>query len=93
MDKLLQNAGDLPASARSAVESLMGHALRDDQPVYIVALDTMAEPPVEQRRQAWADLQEIMAEMQDVVQQSGITPEELERVIDEECDQVRYGKK
>ncbi|HZZ26992.1 MAG TPA: hypothetical protein VFE46_03205 [Pirellulales bacterium] len=93
MDKLLQNAGDLPASARSAVESLMGHTLRDDQPVYIVALDAAKEPPAQQRREAWADLQEIMAEMQASVLQSGISPEELDRVIDEECEEVRYGKK
>jgi hypothetical protein len=71
----------------------MGHALRDDQPVYIVALDTATEPPPEQRRQAWADLQEIMAEMQASVLQSGLSPEELDRVIDEECEEVRYGKK
>ncbi len=92
MDKLLQNAGDLPASARSAVESLMGHALRDDQPVYIVALDAAIEPPVQQRREAWHDLQEIMDEMHASVRQSGIPAAEVEQTIDQACDEVRYGK-
>jgi hypothetical protein len=92
MDKLLQNAGDLPASARSAVESLMGHALRDDQPVYIVALDAAKEPPAQQRREALNDLQEIMDEMHANVRKTGISADEVERTIDQACDEVRYGK-
>ena len=92
MDKLLHNVGDLPASARSAVESLMGHALRDNQQLYIMALDTATEPAVEQRREASHDLQEIMHEMQSSVRQTGIAGDEVERIIDEACDEVRYGQ-
>jgi hypothetical protein len=92
MDTLPQNVGDLPAPARSAVEGLMGHALRDDQQVYIVALDAIAEPPDQQRRQASVDLQQIMNEMHERVRQSGVSPADAERTIDEACDEVRYGR-
>lgn len=92
MDKFLQNAGELPASARSAVEGLVGHPLRDDQPVYIVALDTSTDPPLEERRQAWAELQGIMDNVHTQVRQSGVSADELERTIDEACNEVRYGK-
>jgi hypothetical protein len=92
MEKLLHNVGDLPASARTVVESLMGHALRDNQQVYIVALDTATEPPAGQRREAWNDLQEIMHDMHASVRQTRIAAAEVERTIDQVCDEVRYGK-
>ena len=92
VDKLLYNVGDLPSHERSAVEAIIGHALRDDQQLYIVALDAAVEPSVAVRRQAWNELEEIIAEAHRNVRDSGATSEELERTIDEACDEVRYGK-
>jgi hypothetical protein len=91
MDKLLHNVGDLPSPERFAVESIIGHALRDDQQLYIVALDAAAVPTTAVRRQAWHELEEIIAEVHDNVRTSGISPEELEQTIDEACNEVRYG--
>lgn len=92
MDKLLHNVGDLPSSERSAVETIIGHELRDDQQLYIVALDAVVEPTEATRREAWSELEEIIAESHHNVRQSGVSQEELERTIDETCDEVRYGK-
>jgi hypothetical protein len=92
MDKLLHNVGDLPSTERSAVEAIIGHTLRDDQQLYIVALDAAAEPTEHIRRQAWNEIEEIIAESHQNVRQSGVSQEELERTIDETCDEVRYGK-
>jgi len=92
MDKLLHNVGDLPSPERSAVEAIIGHALRDDQQLYIVALDAAVEPTKVTRREAWSELEEIIAESHQNVRQSGVSHEELERTIDETCDEVRYGK-
>lgn len=89
MDKLLYNVGDLPSPERSAVEAIIGHALRDDQQLYIVALDAAVEPTESTRREAWSELEEIIAESHHNVR---VSPEELERTIDETCDEVRYGK-
>jgi hypothetical protein len=91
MDRLLHNVGDLPGPERSAVEAIIGYALRDDQQLYIVTLDAAVEPTAEVRRQAWGDLESILAESHQHVRESGVSPDELERTIDEACDDVRYG--
>ena len=92
MDKLLHSVSDLPSPERSAVEAIIGHTLRDDQQLYIVALDAAVEPTEATRHEAWGELEEIFAESHHNVRQSGVSPEELERTIDETCDEVRYGK-
>lgn len=92
MDKLFHNVGDLPFDERSAVEAIIGHSLRDEQHLYIVALDAAVDPSVAVRRGAWQELEEIIAEAQQNVSDTGVSTEELEREIDEACDQVRYGK-
>ena len=93
METHLHNVGDLPGPTRSAVESLMGHPLQDSQQLYIVALDSPLEPPVETRREAWAELQQTMAEMRENAIRSGLTTDEIERTIDDACEEVRYGAK
>jgi hypothetical protein len=92
MDKLLHSVGDLPSPERAAVEAIIGHALRDDQQLYIVALDAAIEPAAAVRRQAWSELEELMEEAHVNVRDSDVTPDELARTIDEVCDEVRYGE-
>jgi hypothetical protein len=93
MDKLLHNVGDLPSPERFAVESIIGHVLRDDQQLYIIALDAAAVPTTAVRRQAWNELEKIIAEAHDTVRTSGVSREQLEQTIDEACNEVRYGTK
>ena len=93
MEGFLKNVGDLPAAARSVVEGLMGHALREEQRLYIVAMDPPAEPSTEDRRAAWAELQISLDEMQANSLRSGLSTEQIELAIDEACDEVRYGSK
>ena len=92
MDKLVHNVGDLPSLERSAVEAIIGHPLRDDQRLFIVALDATAEPASEVRHEAWNELEVIIAEAGQNVRDSGSSQAELDRTIDEACDEVRYGK-
>ena len=91
MDKSLHNVADLSAAARFAVEALVGHPLRDSQKLFILALERI-EPPADQREQAWDELTEILNEAHENVRNSGIAPDEVERLIDEACAEVRYGK-
>jgi hypothetical protein len=91
MDKLLHTVGDLPSPERSAVEAILGHALRDDQQLYIVALDAAVEPAPAERRQAWTELESIIAEAHQNVRESGVSQEELERTIDDACAEARKG--
>jgi len=93
MEGFLRNVGDLSGPARSAVEGLVGHSLRDDQRLYIVALDPTAEASPEDRRAAWRELQLGLDEMQENARRSGLPAEQIELAIDEACDDVRYGNK
>jgi hypothetical protein len=93
MEKLLHNVSELPAPTRSAVEGLMGHPLRDSQQLYIVAIDEPLEPTLETRREAWIELQGMMAEMREAAGRSGLASDKIERIIDESCEEVRYGTK
>ena len=92
MDQILFNVGDLPSPERYAVEAILGHSLRDDQQLFIVAFDSAVEPTPAARREAWDELEQIIAEAHQNVRDSGVSPEELERTIDEVCDEVRYSK-
>jgi len=91
MEKFLHNVNELPTSARSAVESLMGHPLHNDQQLFIVAFDSAAEPTNDERRAAGKELQQILAVMHENVRQSGRSAEEIEILIDQACDSVRCG--
>jgi hypothetical protein len=91
MDTFLQIVGQLPATARSAVESLIGHPLCDDQQLYIAAFGISVEPANDPPSKSWDDLHRIIADMQKNLPQSGATSQGIERVIDEECNAVRYG--
>lgn len=92
MDKLLHNVGKLPGPTRSAVENLVGHALQDDQNLYIVALNATKEPSITERQAAWSELEAIIAEAKDNVRQTAEPAESLDQVIDEACNDARYGK-
>jgi hypothetical protein len=91
MDKLFHNVNDLPASARSVVENLIGHPLRDDQQLFMIAIDPLAEPPKAQRRAAWNELKGLFDVMHENVKQSGRSQEEIDQLVDEACESVRYG--
>ena len=92
MERVLHNVVDLPASGRSAVEAIIGHALRDDQQLYIVALDAAVDPTEAVRGETWNELEGIIAEARENVRQAGLSPAELERNVDQACNEVRYGK-
>lgn len=90
MEKPLHNVHDLPGPTRSAVESLVG-PLRDDQQLYIVAIDRASETASAERHATWQEVQKLIDVMQENVRRSGISADELDRLIDRECSAVRYG--
>jgi|GEM_PF-2644030 hypothetical protein len=93
MEKSLHNVSDLSVDARSVVESLIGHPLPDRQAFYIVTLDANGEPSEAQRDQAWQELEVMMAQMQRSAAASGLADDEIDRLIDQTCEEVRYGRK
>jgi hypothetical protein len=92
MEKSLHNIADLPDAARSAVESLVGHPLRKDDVLYITTLGIASEPVPTEQQAAWDELESIIAESQRNAKASGLSPEIIDALIDEESAAVRYGR-
>jgi hypothetical protein len=93
MEKSLHVVSNLSADARSLVEALVGHPLPDHQAFYIITLDVAGEPLKEQREEAWQQLEAMMAEMRRSAAASGLSDDDIDQIIDETCEEVRYGRK
>ncbi len=91
MDTSVHNVAELSAATRVVVESLIGHPLADDQKVIIAALSPTEQTASEKRQAAWRELQPLLDTMGENARQSGLSSEEIDRLIDEACESVRYG--
>ena len=92
MEKSSHNVGDLPAATRAAVESLVGHPLRNDEVLYIATMGLETGPTAAERNAAWDELESIISEMQQHAAKSGLSPEQIDELIDSESAAVRYGR-
>lgn len=92
MEKSLHNVSNLSQEARTLLESLVGHPLSESQAFYIVTLDPDLEPSAQQRDSAWDELKAMMADMQRGTGASGLSDAEIDRLIDETCEEVRYSR-
>lgn len=93
MESIIRDVTALDESHRRLVEALLGHQLQDDQRLYIAVMSPTSSPAADQKARAWERLQEIAAKAENSLREQGITEEQWEAIIDEECAAVRYGKK
>ncbi|HVA50555.1 MAG TPA: hypothetical protein VNH11_29690 [Pirellulales bacterium] len=91
MERCLHNVSDLSADARSAVEAIVGHPLSGGDVLYIAALGVKTEPAAAEQCAAWDELESIIGQMQQHAAQAGLSPEQIDEVIDSESAAVRYG--
>ncbi len=89
MDGSLHHVADLQDSVRSAVEGLVGHPLRSDELVYVATLGVQAEPTPLEHRVAWDEVEAAIADMQQGASRTGLTAEQIDELIDAECQSVR----
>lgn len=87
----LCNVSDLPAQARSAIEAIFGHPLQTDEVLLIATLSPQNQSPLSERNAAWDEIESMISEMQQHAARSGLSPREIDEVIDSECAAVRYG--
>jgi hypothetical protein len=80
-------ARDLPASARSAVENLLGRSLRDDEEVSIMALEPHPAPSGEARRASADRLRGALDQLAHKAQD--VADGEVDAAIDEAMDHIR----
>jgi hypothetical protein len=92
MERSLHNVSDLPAADRSAVEAIVGHALRSDDVLYIATLRVEGEPAAAERNAAWDEVESIIAGTNRHAAQSGLTSDQIDALIDSESAAVRYGR-
>lgn len=86
----IRKTGELSVAAKEVIESLLGRRLRDDEEVSIWASPPHDAPVGEARRDAWNKLNQhldLMASKAD-----DVPAEELEKLVDEACDDVRHGR-
>ena len=79
---------ELPASAKEAIEKLLGRQLADDEEVSIWTSRPHAAPTGAERKQAWRRLNDHLDRL---AEKTSGSAEELERLVDEVSDQVRHG--
>lgn len=91
MERCLHNVSDLSSDARSAVEEIVGHPLASGDVLYIAALGVKTGPMADEQCAAWDELESIIGQMQQHAAQSGLSPEQIDEVIDSESAAVRYG--
>jgi hypothetical protein len=83
----INRARDLPASARSAVENLLGRSLRDDEEVSIMALDPHPAPVGEARQ---ASAERLRGALDQLAHKAGdVAAEEFDAVVDEAMTHIR----
>ena len=88
MEGSLYNVADIPNAARSAIEGLVGHALANDDVLYIAALGSSVAPAAE-RDAAWDEVESIIVQTQRSAAGSGLTTDQIDALLDAECDAVR----
>lgn len=70
----------------------MGQPLRNDEVVYIATLGVEREPIDAEQQAAWSELETLIVEMQQSAAQSGLSPAQIDKIIDDESAAVRYGR-
>jgi hypothetical protein len=80
-------ARDLPASARTAIEKLLGRSLRDDEEVSIMALDPHPAPSGEARRASAERLKGVLDRLAD--KGEPVAAEEFDATVDEAMNHIR----
>jgi hypothetical protein len=80
-------ARDLSASARTAIEKLLGRSLRDDEEVSIMALDPHPAPSGEARRASAERLKGALDQLAHKAKH--VADEEFDAAVDEAMNHIR----
>ena len=93
MESILRKVAELNTDERRMYESVVGHALREDQRVIIHAVELGAELDGPTRKAAGQRAIEIARRGRASAAEQGGTSEEADPVIDEALQEVRRGSR
>jgi hypothetical protein len=89
MESIIRKVDELNADERRMYESVLGHALRENQQLMIHVVELDVEPDDVTRTTAGERAIEIARRGRASAAQQGATPEEADRAIDEALREVR----
>ena len=89
MEPIIRDVKDLESEERRVYESVLGHALGENQRVVIRVVDLGNEPDEASRREALGRAVEIARGGRAAVEAQGIAAEEADAAIDEAIGEVR----
>jgi hypothetical protein len=89
MESIFRDVKSIESDERRLYESVVGHALRDNQRVVIRVIELGGEPDEASRRAALGRAVEIARQGRAPVESQGITAEEADAAIDEAIREVR----
>ena len=92
MESFIRSASEIEGDPRRWVESGLGQQLRQNQRVMVTVLNLGVEPDEETRREAREELRRIRAEAAENIKAQGISPEEVDAVVDEAIADLRRRK-
>ena len=84
-------ARDLPASTRSAIESLLGRNLRDDEEVSVMSLHPHPAPSGDERRLSAERLRGALDRLADKA--GDVACDDFDAVVDEAMNHIRLRRK
>ncbi len=92
MESFIRNVDEIEGDLRRWVESGLGQRLRQNQRVMVTVLNVGVEPDEETRRQALEELRGLRAEAAANIKAQGVSPEEVDALVDEAIAYVRRHK-
>ena len=92
MESFIRSAEEIEGAPRRWVESGLGQQLRQNQRVLVTVLNVGIEPDEEGRREAREGLWRIRAEAAANIQAQGVSPEDVDAIVDEAIAHVRRRK-
>jgi hypothetical protein len=93
MESIARDVKSLESDQRRLYESVVGHALHENQRVIIRVVDLGAESDQETRRAALSRAVEIARQGREAAKAQGITAEEAGAAIDEAIREARRSKR
>ena len=92
MQQFICNVSEIEGDPRRWLESGLGEELRQNQRVMVTVLNVDIEPDEETRREAHEELRRIRAEAAANIKLQGVSPEEVDAVVDDAIADVRRRK-
>lgn len=92
MESIIRDVKNIESDERRLYESVLGHALRENQRVIIRVIELEGEPDEASRRTALRRAAEIARQGRASVEAQGVTAEEADAAIDEAIREARRPK-